>query len=189
MINPVGSGPFRFVASERIAGHRVVYERFAGYVPRPTGKTSFLAGPKIVHFDRVEWAILPDPATTAAALQSGEIDWWEVASADFVPVLRRDANLRISTSKLLTAIGIMRFNQLHPPFDSLAARRVMLNVVDQASFHSAICRSRQTAFSRARSGASYQACNSSSMRGDTDHPQGPSLPLPRNGNAPGGVNA
>jgi peptide/nickel transport system substrate-binding protein len=134
----VGSGPFRFVASERLAGHGVVYERFAGYVPRPTGKASFLAGPKIVHFDRVEWAILPDPATTAASLQSGEIDWWEVVSADFVPVLRQDANLRISTSKLLTAIGIMRFNQLHPPFDNPAVRRVMLNVVDQAAAMQAV---------------------------------------------------
>ena len=30
----VGSGPYRFVAAERVAGSRVVYERFADYVPR-----------------------------------------------------------------------------------------------------------------------------------------------------------
>jgi ABC-type transport system substrate-binding protein len=30
----VGSGPFRFKADERVVGARVVYERFAGYVPR-----------------------------------------------------------------------------------------------------------------------------------------------------------
>ena len=55
----VGSGPFRFVANERVAGHRVVYERFAGYVPRADGRTSFLSGPKTVHFDRVEWRSFP----------------------------------------------------------------------------------------------------------------------------------
>src|SRR5262249_32179758 len=34
----VGSGPFRFVASERIPGQRVVYEKNAKYVPRGSGK-------------------------------------------------------------------------------------------------------------------------------------------------------
>jgi peptide/nickel transport system substrate-binding protein len=134
----VGSGPFRFVANEQVAGHRVVYERFAGYVPRPDGKTSFLAGPKPVHFDRVEWVIIPDSATTAAALRSGEIDWWEVVSADFVPMMRADPNLRVSASKLLTAIGIMRFNQLYPPFDNRAVRRVMVGVIDQAAAMQAV---------------------------------------------------
>jgi len=56
----VGSGPFKFVAAERVAGHRAVYEKFAGYAPRPGGKASFLAGPKIVHYDRVEWVVIPD---------------------------------------------------------------------------------------------------------------------------------
>jgi len=134
----VGSGPFRLVAHEHMAGHRVVYERFADYVPRPDGKTSFLAGPKHVHFDRVEWAIIPDAATAAAALRSGEIDWWEVVAADFVPMMRADPKLRVSTSKLMTAIGLMRFNQLHPPFDNLAVRRVMLGVIDQAAAMQAV---------------------------------------------------
>ena len=134
----VGSGPFQFVANEQMAGHRVVYERFAGYVPRPDGKTSFLAGPKHVHFERVEWAIIPDAATAAAALRSGEIDWWEVVAADFVPMMRADPNLRVGTSKLLTAIGLMKFNQLHPPFENPVVRRVMLGVIDQAAAMQAV---------------------------------------------------
>ena len=28
-----GSGPYRFVADERVPGARLVYERFDGYVP------------------------------------------------------------------------------------------------------------------------------------------------------------
>src|ERR1700761_8448356 len=50
----VGSGPFRFEAAERVVGSRVAYSRNAGYVPRPNGATDWLAGPKIVNFDRVE---------------------------------------------------------------------------------------------------------------------------------------
>jgi peptide/nickel transport system substrate-binding protein len=45
-----GSGPFRFLAKERIAGSRVVYARFENYVPRNDGIASFLAGPRVVHF-------------------------------------------------------------------------------------------------------------------------------------------
>ena len=41
------------------------------------------AGPKIANFDRVEWHTIPDAATAAAALQSGEMDWWEQATSDF----------------------------------------------------------------------------------------------------------
>src|SRR5215469_13004979 len=51
----VGSGPFKFVAAERIPGQRVVFERNPDYAPRANGKPSFTAGPKIVHVDRVVW--------------------------------------------------------------------------------------------------------------------------------------
>ncbi len=73
----VGSGPFRFKADERVPGSRVVYERFDGYVPRAGGTPDWTAGPKVVHFDRVEWHVIPDAATAAGALQRGEVDWWE----------------------------------------------------------------------------------------------------------------
>ena len=75
--DPTGSGPFRFLTAERVQGSRSVYAKFDGYVPRPEGTTSFLAGPRIVHFDRVVWTFQPDPATSAAALSKGEFDWWE----------------------------------------------------------------------------------------------------------------
>jgi peptide/nickel transport system substrate-binding protein len=66
----VGSGPFKFVASERNPGALNVYEKFAGYVPR-SGVASYTSGPKVANFDRVEWHTLPDPSTAAAALQAG----------------------------------------------------------------------------------------------------------------------
>jgi ABC-type oligopeptide transport system substrate-binding subunit len=40
----VGSGPFKFVAPERIPGQRVVYVKNDKYVPRKDGKPSFNAG-------------------------------------------------------------------------------------------------------------------------------------------------
>ena len=56
---------------------------------------SWYSGGKIAHFDRVEWHIIPDPATASAALQSGEIDWWELVLADLIPMLKQDKGVHI----------------------------------------------------------------------------------------------
>jgi peptide/nickel transport system substrate-binding protein len=129
----VGSGPYRFVASEFNAGHRTVYERFQDYVPREGGKASFLAGPKVVHFERVEWTGIPDGATAAAALHTGEVDWVEVPAIDLLPDLARDSKLKVDTNRVSNTIGIARFNHLHPPFDNPAIRRALLGAIDQAA--------------------------------------------------------
>src|SRR5258708_1962068 len=63
----IGSGPFRFKADEQVPGARLVYQRFDGYVPRPDGAASMLAGPKIANFARAECQTIPRPAPTAAA--------------------------------------------------------------------------------------------------------------------------
>ena len=89
----VGSGPYRYKADERVAGSRVVYERNTNYVPRPNGTPDGTAGPKIAYIDRIEWHIIPDPGTVAAALQNGEIDWWLVPQADLLPLLRKQPQL------------------------------------------------------------------------------------------------
>src|SRR5216684_1035990 len=91
----VGSGPFRFVADERVPGARNVYARFDRYQPRQDGKPDWTAGPKIVHYDRVVWTTMPDAATGVAALQTREQDWQEttlqhrqqVVPRCFLPVL------------------------------------------------------------------------------------------------------
>ncbi len=85
----IGSGPYKFVMSERVPGSLAVYERNADYVPRTDGPPVGTAGPKIAYFDRVEWHTIPDAGTAAAALQSGEMDWWEQATSDLLPLLRK----------------------------------------------------------------------------------------------------
>jgi peptide/nickel transport system substrate-binding protein len=133
----VGSGPFRFVAKERVPGARNLYAKFEGYVPR-AGTPSFCAGARIAHFDRVEWLTTPDPATQAAALQSGEVDWVEQPVMDLVPTLRRDANLKVEVIETTGLIGVLRFNQLFPPFDNPAIRRAALKAVNQREFMEAV---------------------------------------------------
>jgi peptide/nickel transport system substrate-binding protein len=134
----VGSGPYRFVASERVPGSRVVYERFAGYQPRGDGKPEFGSGPKVAHFDRVEWTVVPDPATAAAALMSGEFDWWENPTIDLVPALRRNKDVAVMVKDRTTQNAIMRFNALYPPFDNAAIRRLVVSAIDQHDFMQAV---------------------------------------------------
>ena len=57
----------------------------------PDGTPEGTAGPKVAHFDRIEWHIIPDAATVAAAMQRGEIDWWLTPDADLLPLLRAAA--------------------------------------------------------------------------------------------------
>jgi peptide/nickel transport system substrate-binding protein len=133
----VGSGPFRFIASERVPGARNVYARFEKYVPRDDAP-SFTAGARVAHFDRVEWETTPDPATQAAALQSGEVDWVEQPVMDLVPSLKQDPNLKVEVVETTGLIGVLRFNQLYPPFNNPLIRQAALHAINQREFMEAV---------------------------------------------------
>jgi peptide/nickel transport system substrate-binding protein len=128
----VGSGPYRFIPAEFNAGERATYERFADYAPRVDGTASYTSGPKVAHFDRVEWRSIGDAATAVAALSQGEVDWLESPSADLVPLLARNDNVSVQVKEVSGSIPIMRFNQLYPPFDNSAIRQALLGAVNQA---------------------------------------------------------
>jgi len=132
----IGSGPYRFLKDEHVSGARAVFARFAEYRPRDGSKVGFTAGPKVAHFDRIEWLTL-DPFSAEAALRKGEIDWWENPSRDLVDRVTGDSNITI-VSHFATANGIMTFNQLHPPFNNPAIRRALLGAIDQAEAISTI---------------------------------------------------
>jgi peptide/nickel transport system substrate-binding protein len=134
----VGSGPFRFLPEERVAGARVAYARFDGYHPRESGTPSFTAGPKRAFVERVEWQVLPDAVTAAGALRQREVDWWEAPTFDLLPTLARDRGIRVTVPDPTGYIGIMRMNHLQPPFDNPAIRRAILPALQQADFMAAV---------------------------------------------------
>jgi peptide/nickel transport system substrate-binding protein len=136
MAEIVGSGPYRFVPDEHITGARTAYERFPLYQPRAAGPVGFTAGPKIAHFDRVEWLTL-DQFSAMAALRNGEIDWWEVPLNDQVQALMRDREITV-IPQYATTMGLLRFNHLHPPFNNVAVRQALLGAVDQAEAMTAV---------------------------------------------------
>jgi peptide/nickel transport system substrate-binding protein len=133
----VGSGPMRFVRNEWVSGDRAVFEKFADYVPRQE-PGSWLAGGKRILVDRIEWKVMPDPGTAAAALQNGEIDWWENPISDLVPLLRKNRNVMVDIADPLGNIGSFRMNHLYPPFNDVRARRAVLMAMSQEDYMRAI---------------------------------------------------
>ncbi len=132
-----GSGPFKFVRDEWISGSRSVYARNQAYVPA-AGKPDFSAGGKVVSLDRVEWLIMPDAATAAAALQNGEVDWIEQPLIDLVPLLQRSRDITVRKFDPFGVVGVVVFNHLNPPFDNPKLRRALLPALDQTVYLSAV---------------------------------------------------
>ncbi|HEX5814549.1 MAG TPA: ABC transporter substrate-binding protein [Methylomirabilota bacterium] len=133
----VGSGPFKFAKDEWQPGNRVVYLRNADYVPR-TEAPSGAAGAKRPLVDRVEWRYIPDAATAGAALEAGEVDYWENVPLDFAPRLEKNPDLRVFVTDPRGSQGILRPNHLHPPFNNKAARQALLYAVDQQKYLQAV---------------------------------------------------
>jgi peptide/nickel transport system substrate-binding protein len=129
----IGSGPFKMVKEEWVPGSKVVYVKNADYVPRKE-PPSWASGGKVVKVDRAEWIYIPDSATAAAALNAGEVDWWEQLPPDLIPVLRRNKDVRVENIDPLGSIGIIRFNFMLPPFNNEKMRQALLHALSQQDY-------------------------------------------------------
>ena len=133
----VGSGPYRFLRDEFVSGSRAAYARFDRYVPR-AGAPEWGTGGKVAHFERVEWHIIPDAATAGAALQAGEVDWWEQPLADLLPTLARNRAIETLVADPIGYLGFLRFNHLHAPFNDARARRAVQAALNQEDYMQAV---------------------------------------------------
>ncbi len=133
----IGSGPMKFAKGEWVPGAKAVFEKFGDYVPR-SEPASWLAGGKRMLVDRIEWIIMPDPATASAALQNGEVDWWENPISDLVPVLAKNKNINVDIADPLGNIGSFRMNHLQPPFNDVKVRRAVLTALNQEDYMRAL---------------------------------------------------
>jgi peptide/nickel transport system substrate-binding protein len=130
------------VREEFEPGHKAVYVKNPDYVPRAE-PPNWASGGKVAKVDRIEWLVVSEPSTAAAALGGGEVDWWETPSPDLARVLRANPDLVIEDVDPLGTMGLLRFNQLHPPFDNVKMRQAVLAAVDQAEFMTALAGSPQ----------------------------------------------
>ena len=128
--DPTGSGPYRFVRDEWNPGSRAVWAKFDGYRPA-LGAVDGIAGARTPNLDRIEWTVISDSATAAAALANNEQDYWEYPLHDLIPLLKRNRDVVVGQRLSQGTYAGMRVNHLHPPFDNPAIRRALLLGIDQ----------------------------------------------------------
>jgi peptide/nickel transport system substrate-binding protein len=105
----IGSGPFLFNEKDTRPGSRYVFDKWTKYVPRQEAPNG-LAGGKVVNLDQVIWDNISDEQTATAALQSGEIDFYELPPIDLLPQLQSDPNIKIDVLNKTGNVGIARLN-------------------------------------------------------------------------------
>ncbi|RWA59780.1 MAG: ABC transporter substrate-binding protein [Mesorhizobium sp.] len=133
----VGSGPFGFNEALAKPGASYAYDRNEKYVPRKEPSDG-LAGGKIVKVDRIIWDVIADQQTAMAALQAGEVDYFELPPADLYSLIESDPDLGLQVLNKLGSDALVRLNFLQPPFNNVKARQAILHLIDQEAFMSII---------------------------------------------------
>ncbi|MFO1025179.1 MAG: ABC transporter substrate-binding protein [Acetobacteraceae bacterium] len=133
----IGSGPYRFVANEFAAGTLTVLSRFADYVPRDEAPNG-TAGGRRAFFERVEWRVLPDPATAAVALQKGEVDWVETPLPDLIGRLRQSRDVTVGIADPHGNYLLLRPNHVSGPTAQAQVRQAIMAALDPREIMDAV---------------------------------------------------
>ena len=120
---PIGTGPFSFVAYQKDSTIR--YRAFKDY---------WGGRPKI---DVLVFAIVKDPAVRLAKLRANECQIAPYPNPADLPSIRADANLQLQSQPGLN-IGYLAFNTTRPPFTDKRVRRAINMAIDKAAILTAI---------------------------------------------------
>ncbi len=133
----IGSGPFIFKKDEWKPGDKAVYVKNTAYKSR-TEPSSGLAGAKLVYFDRVEWRTITDQQQAVNALLAGEIDMIESPAHDLLPLLKKDAKVRLVDASSYGFQYALRPNHKQKPFDDPKIRKALWYALAQKPFLEAV---------------------------------------------------
>ncbi|EJF95345.1 hypothetical protein MEG_00078 [Bartonella tamiae Th307] len=122
-LNPIGTGPFTFVAYQKDAVIR--YKANDDY---------FGDRPKI---DNLVFAITTDPSVRAQKLKAGECHIMSYPSPADIKELKADTNLKVLENPGLN-VGYMAYNTLQPPFDKVEVRQALNMAVNKEAILQAV---------------------------------------------------
>ena len=130
----IGSGPYKLTKWE--LGNTLIKDRFVDYEPRAE-PPSYLAGGRNAYFDRLEMVEVPDQETRVAALITGQVDYLDTISGDFMGRLQSDEKVQVLVGRPGVK-PVIYFNMARPPFDDtesgLKLRLAVQAMVDVEDF-------------------------------------------------------
>ena len=116
--HPIGTGPFQFVSWT--LGERVVLRRFDRYWGRKA------------HLQRVIFRPIADNAARLQALQTGEVQGYDLVAPEDVGTIRRNARLK-SLNRPAFNVFYVGFNVNRPPMNRLNVRRAVAHGLNRAA--------------------------------------------------------
>ncbi len=132
----IGTGPFKLGEWKR--AEYIVLNRFDGYVSPPGSAPDGYTGAKRPLVEVVKFVIIPDPATTKAALISGAIDAAEILTTDMLEV-QRTASIEVKTT-LAANKRVFLFQTRDPLMGNPKIRQAIAASLDMAQIVSSLTR-------------------------------------------------
>ena len=124
-VNPIGTGPFRFVSYVR--GTEIRFARHGAYFK-----------PGLPGLDGLVMRIIPDQSVQALALEAGEVDFLWDAGGPLLGRFKADARFRTARTGFnpggANCIMTLAFNLERPALKEARARRAVAHAIDRAPF-------------------------------------------------------
>jgi peptide/nickel transport system substrate-binding protein len=125
-LQPVGTGPFRFV--EWLPDNRLVVERYDDYWRTDDD------GTQLPYLDGIEFRPMPDDDARLAAMRTGDIDMTYSSSTSAIERYRdlaADGTIQLVQQEDETAVQFVMLNHARPPFDDLNARLALAHATNR----------------------------------------------------------
>ncbi len=114
-LNPVGTGPFKFVSWTKDSD--IVLDRNEDYW-------------EPVYLDRLILKVIPDATARWLALQKGEVDVIDFPAADDLPAMTADPNVELIQQSGMN-VGYLALNNEKKPYDDKRVRQAMNYAIDR----------------------------------------------------------
>ncbi len=124
LLNPVGSGPFKFVSLQ--AGTEIALARHESYHWAPAGSANI--GP--AYLDKLTFKNVPEEATRVAVLANGQVGASDIIPPQNLLALRKDPQVRIVQGELLNHNYSLYLNTGREPWTDASVRRAFKLALD-----------------------------------------------------------
>ena len=129
----IGSGPFKFVKAEWVPGNKAVFVKKQRLLAAQRA-TKLCAGREGSQSRSRRVALHPRLGDVRRPPSTGRSRLVRATADRFVASLRQNPDVVVATVDPLGNHGILRFNQLQPPFNNFKLREAVLNLVDQRDY-------------------------------------------------------